>query len=59
MINSNVHDEMDAPSFWMNPKAFSESTFEKLDEMYFDGDLDGMDAGDVFSVAVEIEAEQE
>ena len=44
------------PSYWLETH-YDESVYDKLDAMYFDGDLDMMDAGDVVALAIELQKE--
>ena len=44
------------PSYWLETH-YDESVYDKLDTMYFDGDLDSMDAGDVVALAIELQKE--
>ena len=44
------------PSYWLETH-YDESVYDKLDAMYFDGDIDNMDAGDVVALAIELQKE--
>ena len=44
------------PSYWLETH-YDESVYDELDAMYFDGDLDSMDAGDVVALAIELQKE--
>ena len=44
------------PSYWLETH-YDESVYDELDAMYFDGELDMMDAGDVVALAIELQKE--
>ena len=44
------------PSYWLETH-YDESVYDKLDAMYFDGELDQTDAGDVVALAMNLQKE--
>ena len=44
------------PSYWIESH-YDEEVYDKIDAMYFDGELDQMDAGDVVALAINLQKE--